>query len=94
MSQPVHAALSFLDLRQRTAAGRKTFLPRLKESLGSQPPFLRDTELLVEFRTYYLLRDNLNGSENEAWAAGRWLCIARLGWLLDLCDGSRLPTLT
>ena len=71
---------------------RKTLFPRLKDALQSQPPFLRDTELLFQFRTYYLLRDNADGSENEAWAAGGWLRY-RSGWLLD-CSRSARPLYT
>lgn len=62
---------------------KETLFPRLKEFLGTQPPFLRDTELRLHFRTYYLLRNHPDGSENEAWAAGGWLRY-RSGWLLDL----------
>jgi hypothetical protein len=62
---------------------KQTLFPPLKEALGTQPPFLRDTELRLHFRTYYLLRNRLDDSENEAWAAGGWLRY-RSGWLLDV----------
>jgi hypothetical protein len=58
------------------------FFPRVQDFLQTRPPFLRDTELVAHFRTYYLDRHNLNGSENQAWAAGGWLQY-RSGWLLD-----------
>ena len=61
---------------------KDTFFPRVREFLETQPPFLRDTVLLFHFRTYYLDRDNLDDSENEAWAAGGWLQY-RSGWLGD-----------
>jgi hypothetical protein len=61
---------------------KETLFRRLKESLGTQPPFFRDTQLVAQFRTYYLLRNDLDGPENEAWAAGGWLRY-RSGWLLD-----------
>jgi hypothetical protein len=45
-------------------------LPRLfaplKEAMKDLPPFLRDTDLKIHFRTYYINRENPNGSENEA----------------------------
>ncbi len=59
---------------------KKTLFPRLKDALTSQPPFVRDTELLFHVRTSYLLRDNADGPDNEAWAAGEWLRY-RSGWL-------------
>jgi hypothetical protein len=61
---------------------KETLFPRVREFLETQPPFLRDTELLAHFRTYYLDRETLSGAENEAWAAGGWLQY-RSGWLGD-----------
>jgi hypothetical protein len=61
-------------------------LPRLfaplKEAIKDLPPFFRDTDLKIHFRSYYLNRENPNGSENEAWAFGGWVAY-RSGWLLD-----------
>jgi outer membrane porin, OprD family len=59
------------------------FLP-LKEAIqrSNLPPFLRDTDLKVHFRTYYMDRINPNDTQNEAWAVGGWLAY-RSGWLLD-----------
>jgi hypothetical protein len=54
----------------------------LKESMKDLPPFLRDTDLRIQFRSYYFNRENPNGSENEAWAFGGWLSY-RSGWLFD-----------
>jgi len=59
----------------------RLFAP-LKEAMKPLPPFLRDTDLQVHFRSYYLTRENPDGTENEAWAFGGWLGY-RSGWLLD-----------
>jgi hypothetical protein len=61
---------------------KKTIFPRLKDALTSQPPFLRDTELLAHVRTYYLLRQSAGDPDNEAWAAGGWVRY-RSGWLAN-----------
>lgn len=57
-------------------------IPGLQESLEKLPPFVRDTELNLHFRTFYLDRVNPNDSVNEAWAIGGWLEY-RSGWLWD-----------
>ena len=44
------------------------------------PPFLRDTDLRLHWRSYYFNRD---GNENEAWAFGGWISY-RSGWLFDV----------
>jgi hypothetical protein len=54
----------------------------MKDAMKDLPPFLRDTDLKIHFRTYYINRENPNGSENEAWAFGGWIAY-RSGWLLD-----------
>jgi hypothetical protein len=54
----------------------------LRESLKDLPPFIRDTDLKIHFRSYYFNRENPNGTENEAWAFGGWLAY-RSGWLFD-----------
>jgi outer membrane porin, OprD family len=59
----------------------RLFAP-LKEEMKGLPPFLRDTDLKIHFRSYYFNRENPNGTENEAWAFGGWLGY-RSGWLLD-----------
>jgi hypothetical protein len=59
----------------------RLFAP-LGEAVKDLPPFFRDTDLKIHFRTYYLNRENPNGSENEAWAFGGWLAY-RSGWLFD-----------
>ena len=84
--QPVPEAyerpLGWLERAFEERLRKKTLFPRLKDALTSQPPFVRDTELLFHVRTYYLLRDNADGPDNEAWAAGGWLRY-RSGWLAD-----------
>jgi hypothetical protein len=59
------------------------FLP-LKERLQAStlPPFIKDTDLKVNFRSYYFNRINPNDTQNEAWAFGGWVGY-RSGWLLD-----------
>lgn len=57
-------------------------LPRLRAFLESQPPFLRDTELTLHARTYWLRADEPDESDREAWTAGGWLRY-RSGWLRD-----------
>ncbi len=56
--------------------------PGLKEKLKDTPPFLRDTKLDLNFRTYYFYRDQYDDSKSEAWALGGSL-FYRSGWLLD-----------
>src|SRR5206468_3573424 len=59
------------------------FLP-LKEKLQatSLPPFIKDTDLKVHFRSYYFNRTKPDDSKNEAWAGGGWVGY-QSGWLLD-----------
>ena len=57
------------------------FLP-LKEKMSTLPPFLRDTDLKVHFRSYYFNRTKPDDTENEAWAFGGWVGL-KSGWLLD-----------
>ena len=55
-----------------------------KEAMKDLPPFLRDTDLKLHWRSYYFNRENPeDGSENEAWAFGGWLSY-RSGWLFDV----------
>jgi hypothetical protein len=37
------------------------------------PPFIRDSLLQFVTRTYYMNRDNFNGSRSQAWTVGGWL---------------------
>jgi len=56
--------------------------PGLTEKLKDAPPFLRDTKLNLNFRTYYFYRDQYEDSNSEAWALGGSLSY-RSGWFLD-----------
>src|SRR5512145_2230264 len=59
------------------------FLP-LKDRLQAStlPPFIKDTDLKVNFRSYYFNRTQPSDTQNEAWAFGGWIGY-RSGWLLD-----------
>ena len=46
-------------------------------------PFFRDSLLQVVARTYYLTRDNFNGTKSETWAGGGWIAW-RSGLIADL----------
>ena len=55
-----------------------------KEAMKDLPPFWRDTDLKLHWRSYYFNRENPeDGSENEAWAFGGWISY-RSGWLFDV----------
>jgi hypothetical protein len=50
-----------------------TLFPRLKQVLEDQPPFLRDTSLVLHLRSYWLEQDPPGQGEREAIAYGGWL---------------------
>ena len=55
-----------------------------REAMKDLPPFLRDTDLKLHWRSYYFNRENPeNSSQNEAWAFGGWLSY-KSGWLFDI----------
>lgn len=56
--------------------------PRLKKKLEDLPPFFRDTKLLLKTRSFFFRRENLDGSENEAWALGGSVAYES-GWFKD-----------
>src|SRR5262245_43447057 len=60
----------------------RRYVPGLQETLEKLPPFIRDTNLNLHFRTFYFDRINPDDSVNEAWAIGGWLEY-RSGWLWD-----------
>jgi outer membrane porin, OprD family len=60
----------------------RLFAP-LKESMKGLPPFLRDTDLGLHFRSYHFNRENPNGSANEASTFGGWARY-KSGWLFDV----------
>src|SRR6266480_976498 len=47
------------------------------------PAFFRDSLLQFVARTYYLTRDNFDGSKSQAWTAGGWVAY-RSGLIADL----------
>jgi hypothetical protein len=47
------------------------------------PPFFRDTDLGLHFRSYHFDRENPNGIENEASTFGGWVGY-KSGWLFDV----------
>ena len=59
----------------------RLFAP-VKEAMKDLPPFLRDTDLRIHFRTYYFNREKPDETENEAWAFGGWVSY-KSGWLFD-----------
>jgi hypothetical protein len=61
---------------------RPGLLPRLKERLKDAPPFLRDTKIDVNLRTFYLNQKKYDDNHAEALAGGGALSY-RSGWLLD-----------
>jgi hypothetical protein len=67
---------------ERPAPLLRSYFPRLQEGLENLPPFIRDTDLNLRFRTFYFDRENPNETQNEAWAIGGWLEY-RSGWLAD-----------
>ena len=54
----------------------------VREMLKPLPPFLANTDLKVNFRSYYFNRTNPDDTVNEAWAFGGWITY-QSGWLLD-----------
>jgi outer membrane porin, OprD family len=54
-----------------------------REAMKELPPFFRDTDVKLHWRSYYLNRENPEGGENEAWAFGGWLSY-KSGWLFDV----------
>jgi outer membrane porin, OprD family len=60
----------------------ETAFPTLREGMSKLPPFFRDTDLNVRFRTFYFNRQNDNDTASEAWALGGWIQYAS-GWLFD-----------
>jgi hypothetical protein len=53
-----------------------------RDFTADTPPFIRDSLLQFVTRTYYMNRDNFNGSRSQAWTAGGWLAY-RSGLIAD-----------
>jgi len=49
---------------------KPSIFPAFKEKINALPPFWRDTDLTMNFRTYYFYRDNVDTSKFEAWTLG------------------------
>jgi len=49
---------------------KKVLFPRLRDFLENLPPVLSDSQLDLNFRSFYFDRSNRDGSENTAWALG------------------------
>jgi hypothetical protein len=60
----------------------ETTFPRVREGMNTLPPFLRDTDLNVRFRTFYFNRQSDDDTASEAWAGGGWVQYVS-GWLFD-----------
>ncbi len=50
--------------------------------MSKLPPFFRDTDLNVRFRSFYFNRQKDDDTASETWAIGGWIQYAS-GWLLD-----------
>jgi len=57
-------------------------IEKLKDMLKDTTPFLRDTKLDVNLRSYYFYRDKFDNSKSEAWALGGSLSY-KSGYLFD-----------
>ena len=71
------------DEDQPRPTAMERLFPSLKEDMKDLPAFLRDTDFTIYLRSYYLNRENPDGTENEAWAFGGWAAY-RSGWLFDV----------
>src|SRR4029453_8929580 len=60
----------------------ETSFPAVQEGMSKLPPFFRDTDLNVHFRTFYFNSQKDDGTASETWAMGGWIQYAS-GWLLD-----------
>ena len=60
----------------------RTSIPPLQEGMSKLPPFFRDTDLRVRFRSFYFNRQSDDNTASETWAMGGWIQYAS-GWLLD-----------
>jgi outer membrane porin, OprD family len=60
----------------------ETSFPAVQEGMSKLPPFFRDTDLNVRFRSFYFNRQKDDDTASETWAMGGWIQYAS-GWLLD-----------
>src|SRR5262245_13066803 len=59
-----------------------TLFPSVGSGMKDLPPFFRDTQLLLQLRTFYRNNEASQDTFQEAWAAGGWLAY-KSGWLAD-----------
>jgi outer membrane porin, OprD family len=59
-----------------------TLFPAVGTGMKDLPPFFRDTQLLLQLRSYYRNNEASPDTYQEAWATGGWLAY-RSGWLAD-----------
>jgi hypothetical protein len=72
-----------LEKAFRVRIREETLFPRLKHRLQDLPPFLRDTELKWNTRTYYFVQRREDTSRAEAWTLGGSLDY-RSGWFKEV----------
>jgi hypothetical protein len=69
----VPAALILSSATARSDEPGRTLAPENARDEVWRSPFFKDTTLDLHPRTYYFVRDNFDGSKNQAWAGGGWL---------------------
>jgi len=63
--------------------------PKLGEKRRELPPFFRDTDFNLHFRSFYFNQQKADDTYSEAWALGGWIDYSS-GWLADIfAIGSR-----
>ncbi len=90
----VEETVSPLDMTFYEWAKRRPITNWFKDKLQDMPPFIRDTDLNLQLRTYYFLDEGLDRTYKEAWAARRVAGIpvrlaVRSSW--SGCDPLHLP---
>jgi hypothetical protein len=78
----VEEIISPMDRLAEPKPIRPGFFPWLKVKLLDYPPFLRDTKLNLNLRSFYYNRDKYDESVSESWAVGGALTYSS-GWLYD-----------
>ncbi len=79
----VEETIGPMDMTFYEWAKRRPITNWFKDKLKDMAPFIRDTDLNVQLRTYYFFDEGLDRSYKEAWAGGGWLEY-KSGWLCDL----------
>ena len=79
----VEETVSPMDMSFYELVRRRPITNWLKDKLKDMPPFIRDTKLNLQLRTYYFFDEGLGRTYKEAWAGGGWLEY-QSGWLCDL----------